>query len=242
MTKTASSNSHLPQISDPGRLGRGLRQALARGLLTLLLVLPGALAAQDQAPRSPVLVVDFDEVFRLSQRGQEILEEFELRSRELADEIARIDLEMAAEEKALTDKRATLSATEFRKLADAFDDKVQALRAEQDQRAQALNRDQANARLEFRQTAFPILGQLMLDAGAVLVVEKRNVLVFNDAIDVSGLTAQLLDANYAERDAADQPAPDAPQETPARPEPAPDTGDAPEAAPVTPVTPGPEPE
>ena len=88
MTKTASSNSHLPQISDPGRLGRGLRQALARGLLALLLVLPGALAAQDQAPRSPVLVVDFDEVFRLSQRGQEILEEFELRSRELADEIA----------------------------------------------------------------------------------------------------------------------------------------------------------
>ena len=120
MTKTASSNSHLPQISDPGRLGRGLRQALARGLLALLLVLPGALAAQDQAPRSPVLVVDFDEVFRLSQRGQEILEEFELRSRELADEIARIDLEMAAEEKALTDEIETEIKSTLEDFTKAF--------------------------------------------------------------------------------------------------------------------------
>lgn len=211
MTKTASSNSRLRRISDP--LGRCLKRAA----LALLLVLPAALAAQEAAPRSPVLVVDFDEVFRLSERGQEILQEFESRSRDLADEIARIDLEMAAEEKALTEKRASLPPAEFRTLADAFDQKVQALRAEQDARAEVLNRDQASARLEFRQTAFPILGQLMLDAGAVLVVEKRNVLVFNDAIDVSVVTARRLDATYAARrsGAVTEPedtAPEAPSE------------------------------
>ncbi|WP_323764675.1 OmpH family outer membrane protein [Marinovum sp.] len=197
------------RISDP------LVWLLTRGALALLLALPAMLAAQE-APRSPVLVVDFDEVFRLSERGQEILQELDSRSRELADEIARIDIEMAAEEKELTERRAGLSAIEFRKLADAFDAKVQAMRAAQDARAEALSRDQASARFEFRQTAFPILGQLMLDAGAVLVVEKRNVLVFNDAIDVSEITARRLDAAYAGRQPAEeaQPAEAAPETAP----------------------------
>ncbi len=193
---------------------------MARGLLALALLAPGpVLAADDTEQRSPVLVVDFDEVFRQSDRGQEILREFETRSRELADEIARIDLEMAAEEKLLTEKRATLPAAEFRTLADAFDAKVQALRAAQDARALELNRDQSNARLEFRQTAFPILGQLMLDAGAVLVVEKRNVLVFNDAIDVSRITAQRLDAAFAERAPGDAAVDETVPERPPEPQP-----------------------
>lgn len=209
MTKTVSSNSRLPRSSDRGAPRRAVA-AVAAGLLMLLsLLVPAGLAAQDAGggPRSPVLVVDFDQVFRLSQHGQDILQEFDSRSRALADEIARIDAEMAAEEKALTERRASLSAEEFRALADAFDTKVQELRAQQDARAQELNRDQSEARLEFRQATFPILGQLMLDAGAVLVVEKRNVLVFNDAIDVSEVTARRLDEAYEGRAAETEDAP-----------------------------------
>lgn len=219
MTKIASSSSRLPPASDPAPRGLALRRAVARGLLALALLAPVPLAAADTDQRSPVLVVDFDEVFRQSARGKEILREFDTRSRELADEIARIDLEMATEEKLLTDKRATLPAAEFRALADAFDAKVQALRAAQDARALELSRDQANARLDFRQTAFPILGQLMLDAGAVLVVEKRNVLVFNDAIDVSEITAERLDAAFAERDPGDEAVDETVPERPPEPQP-----------------------
>lgn len=185
--------------------------------------------AQDQpALRSPVLVIDTDELYQISETGQRIQAKLEARRRALAEEIARIDAEMAAEEKALTEKRDTLSPEEFRELADAFDEKVQRLRREQDENAQALNRRSNEERLRFRQMILPILGQVMLDTRAVVVVEKRNVLIFNDAVDITERVAQQLDAqNPAE-------APEAEPET--EPETGPQTEPETEADSVPPAT------
>lgn len=177
----------------------------------LACALPAGLAlAQDdtQVPRTPILVVDFEELFRESEFGQSIQTELDEARRELAEEIAAIDAELAEEERDLTAKRAGLSPDEFRALADAFDDKVQQLRSEQDDRARALTRQQSDEQLRFRQAALPIVGQLMLDSGALIVVEKRSLVVFNDGIDVTGIAAQRLDASLAE------PAPDAPETAP----------------------------
>ncbi|MGY3667519.1 OmpH family outer membrane protein [Marinovum sp. KMM 9989] len=173
-------------------MARRIKGAAAQCAVALF-VLGTGVTAQEQPLRSQVLVIDFEEVFQASALGQEIQQEIEDRSRELAQEIAAIDAEMAAEEKALTVKRETLPPEDFRKLADAFDVKVQRLRDEQDEKALSLNRYQADARLRFRQAAIPIVGRMMLESGAVLVIEKRNVLVFNEVIDISQITAETLD-------------------------------------------------
>lgn len=214
MTRIASSNSPLRRNSDPGRcrLIRSLRQgALA---CVLACAVPAGLAqAQDETPvpRTPILVIDFEELFRESDFGQDIQQELDERRRMLAEEIAAIDAELSKEERDLTARRSDLSPEEFRTLADAFDDKVQRLRTEQDEKARALTRLQSDEQLRFRQAALPIVGQLMLDSGALIVVEKRSLVVFNDGIDVTGIAARRLDAALAE------PAPTAP-------EPAPDPG------------------
>lgn len=166
---------------------------------------------RSQLPRTAVLVIDFDELFATSRIGQDIQKKQERQLQALSNESARIDADMAAEEQALTEQRDSLSAEEFRALADAFDEKVQRLRRTQDQKAQDLARIQQEERLRFRQLSLPILGKLMLDSGASVVMETRNVLIFNDAVNVTDITAAALD----ERGAAD----DTTQETPQDPEP-----------------------
>ncbi|MDA7430775.1 OmpH family outer membrane protein [Primorskyibacter aestuariivivens] len=202
---------------------RSLQRALARLCLAGALLCAGLLSATAQERpakaqfRSPVLVIDADELYQISGTGQRIQAALDARGRALAEEIARIDADMAAEEKALTAKRDTLSPEEFRKLADAFDEKVQRLRREQDQNAQALNRLSNEERLRFRQMILPILGQLMLETRAVVVIEKRTVLIFNDAVDVTELVAERLDAQTAPDAADSQETPD-PETDPAQPE------------------------
>lgn len=166
---------------------------------------------RSQLPRTAVLVIDFDELFATSRIGQDIQKKQERQLQALSNESARIDADMAAEEQALTEQRDSLSAEEFRALADAFDEKVQRLRRTQDQKAQDLARIQQEERLRFRQLSLPILGKLMLDSGASVVMETRNVLIFNDAVNVTDITAAALD----ERGAAD----DTTQETLQDPEP-----------------------
>lgn len=178
--------------------------------------------------RSPALVIDFEELYQISRLGQRIQQELDARSRALAEEIARIDAEMAAEEKALTERRGEMSAEEFRALADAFDEKVQRLRREQDENAQRLNRLGNEERLKFRQSALPVLGQLMLETGAVMVLETRYVLIFNDAIDITEQAAARIDARAAQTDPGQTP------ETEAQPEPdtaAPQSGPEPTGTP-----------
>lgn len=188
-------------------------RSLRRGawVCVLACALPARLVlAQDETPvpRTPILVVDFEELFRESEFGQGIQREMDERRRILAEEIATIDAELAEEERDLTARRAGLSPDEFRALADAFDAKVQRLRTEQDEKARALTRLQSDEQLRFRQAALPIVGRLMLDSGALIVVEKRSLVVFNDGIDVTGIAAQRLDASVAE------PAPAAPETAP----------------------------
>lgn len=205
MTKNASSNSRSRRNSDVMPLLRRPYQAF----LALLIGLGAAASfasipataqerSQSQVVRSAVLIVDFEQLFQETLLGQSIQQQLDERRMALAGEIAEIDAAMANEELELTNKRSELSAEEFRTLADAFDEKVQRLRTEQDEKAQALAKFSADEQLRFRQAVLPFLGQLMLEAGASVSFEKRNVLIFNDAVHVTSILKERMDAQVLE--------------------------------------------
>ena len=58
----------------------------------------------------------------------------------------RIEAELTAEERTLTEIRDDLSPVQFRARAAAFDEKVQRLRREQDEKARALGQTDEEAR------------------------------------------------------------------------------------------------
>ena len=107
-----------------------MRYLIEKGLavLALLLLLGGQAGAQSGAVNSPVLTIDSEQLFVQSQFGQKFAQDFEARGKILEAENRRIEAELIAEEKELTERRATLPPAKFRSLADAFDEKVEQIR------------------------------------------------------------------------------------------------------------------
>ena len=111
----------------------------------------------------------------------------------LTMENREIEAQLATEEKDLTTRRAAMTAAEFRPLADAFDAKVVAIRAAQEEKLVALNGRRDLERQAFYRAAAPVLGDLVRDAGAVAILDARAVFLSADRIDVTDEAIALVD-------------------------------------------------
>lgn len=163
-----------------------------------------ALAQEGQA----VVVVDQDRLFQDSLLGQSIADELEDRSSELAAENRAIEAELIAEESELTERRPELEPQEFRALADAFDEKVERLRAEQDAKGRELVALRDDERQRFTRTVGPILLDFMRQSGAAVMLDRRSVVASADRADVTDDLIALIDEVVGVGEApTDPPAP-----------------------------------
>ena len=170
--------------------GQAWHGAVAVLAAALLAVLPGSAMAQaaPDAPMvqpSPVLTLDQDRLFQASAFGQRVLREIDASAAALTAENREIEAQLATEEKNLTTRRAAMTAAEFRPLADAFDAKVVAIRAAQEEKLATLNSRRDLERQAFYRAAAPVLGDLVRDAGAVAILDARAVFLSADRIDVT---------------------------------------------------------
>jgi Skp family chaperone for outer membrane proteins len=139
------------------------------------------------------LVIDQDLLFTRSAFGQRAIAQAEAATEELVQENTEIEDSLIAEEQALTDQRPNLSAEDFRRLADDFDEKVQRIRAEQsgknDEIAEIIN----VARRDFFQAVIPVLAELMRENRALAILDKRTVLLSANLIDVTDRAITRID-------------------------------------------------
>ena len=152
--------------------------------------------------QSPVLIIDPERLFEESAFGRQTITEFEALGAALASENRRIEDALSQEERELTDLRPTISPTEFRTLADAFDAKVQETRRTQDAKGRDLNANLEKRRVVFLNSAVPVLEQLMREAGAAVVIERRSVFISSKAVDVTNIAIGRIDRALTETDAA----------------------------------------
>jgi Skp family chaperone for outer membrane proteins len=178
-----------------------LVRALAFGLAATALLTGAALPlrAQDAAPtggaevQSPILTLDQERFFTDSAWGRRAVAAIEARSKALAAENRRIEGELTAEERRLTDERKTLDPTAFRAKADAFDAKVVTIRADQDRKASDLSALRESERSAFFKAALPVLGKMLSDRGAVAILDARAIFVAANAIDVTDQMIATMD-------------------------------------------------
>ncbi|WP_300029853.1 OmpH family outer membrane protein [uncultured Roseobacter sp.] len=171
-----------------------LRRSLILGALACVAVASSGSAQERSrlAVQSPILTIDSERLFEESNFGQATAREVEALGAELSAENRRIEEELSREEKEITERRAELTPQEFRDIADAFDEKVQTIRRERDARTRQLNTDLEERRLVFLNTAAPVLEQLMREAGAGLILEKRTVFISSNAIDITDTAISRL--------------------------------------------------
>lgn len=181
-----------------------------------LLAFPLALPAQEVAPPSPVLVLRQDEVFERSAFGRAALQRRDLASRDLIAENRQIEAALEAEERDLTARRAVLPPADFRALSEAFNDKVEGIRAAQDAKARAVGRMTDDDRARFLQAMVPVLADIMAERGAQVILDQQSVVLSFDRVDVTDEAIARIDARIG----SDPGAP--PGEPEATPPPAPD--------------------
>ncbi|MEJ2021941.1 MAG: OmpH family outer membrane protein [Maritimibacter sp.] len=166
-------------------------------LITLALVFSGAGVSFAQSLGqivSPVVTLDRDRLFNESQFGQRVKQDLATETAQMVAETTDIENALADEERALTEKRETLDPEAFRSLALAFDEKVQNLRAERQQAQTDLQTTIAKAQEDFFSQVGPILGQLMRERGAVLIIDQRAILLAASDVDITDAAIQRVDA------------------------------------------------
>lgn len=178
---------------------------LSRGLGILVVVCLASAAPAEGTVQSPVLTIDSERLFEESNFGRATAREFEMLGAELARENRRIEEELTVEEKSLTEQRTNLPAADFRVLADAFDQKVQSIRRQQDVKTRQLNAALDERRGMFLTAAAPVLEQIMRDAGAAVILEQRSVFVSSNAVDITQSAIARLNAVLQEPIPSEKP-------------------------------------
>jgi len=147
---------------------------------------------------SPILTIESERLFSESLFGKRVAAEIEAEKAVLAAENRRIEAELEEEEKSLTEQRPTLEAETFRKLADAFDEKVQTFRSTQEAKVRALSQREEAEQRAFLQAIAPVLERLVIDNQVAVILEKGTVFYASNAIDITSETLRRIDARIGD--------------------------------------------
>lgn len=139
-------------------------------------------------------MVDPERLFEETRLGQSITNQLQQEREDLIALNRKLEAELEAEELALTEQRDSTSPEEFRDLADAFDERVQRIRADSQRRVREHERNRERAPLEFMRRVEPVLVELMREAGAAVVMDRRTVLLQADVVDITSAAVQRIDA------------------------------------------------
>ena len=176
-----------------------------------------------------MLIVDTERLYLDSEYGQRIRVALDERARALQSENERIEQQLIAEEQSLTERRPAMSVEAFRAEAEAFDTKVQEIRRARDAAINALEQARIVARDQFYDDVRTVVGQLMLERGAVVLLDRRTVYLAVGSADITAEAVRRIDEALVEGEAQDDGS------TPeiVAPEPAPEPEPQAEAAPET---------
>lgn len=184
---------------------RGRRAALFG--LCLAAFAPSVRAETVAPPVSSVVTLDQERLLKETKFGTALAKAFEADTQALVAENRKIDADLEAEERDLTEKRKTLPPEEFRVLADAFDKKANELRDAQEAKSRDLTRRRDSDRSWFFQNIAPILGDYMVERGAVAILDKSAVVVSLGTIDITDGAIQRIDEKLGDGSSLPEPTP-----------------------------------
>ena len=170
---------------------------LVRLALGFWLALAAAAVAQQSAPPQ-LLTLDQERLYSGSQYGRALESRSLAATQALATENRKIEAALASEESALTDQRKLVTPAAFTTLADAFDAKVEKIRAEQEAKATALKTGRDTGRQQFFAAAVPVLAELMRQSGAYAILNHDAVILAFDAIDVTTRAIAAIDTTLGD--------------------------------------------
>ena len=149
-------------------------------------------------PVSNVVVIDTDELYRSTLFGKRLAADLDNRARALQAENEQITADLTAEEKSLTERRGAMDPAAFRADAAEFDTRVQGIRRARDAAIAAFEADRDNAPRLFLEQVRTTLGTLMIERGAVAILDQRIVFLSLSSIDITKEAITRINADLGD--------------------------------------------
>ena len=161
-----------------------------------LLAMSPAVMAQQSGPQ--VLIIDSDELYNGTLYGRRLAAELSALQSEFQAENDRIAETLRQEELSLTERRPEMTREAFQAEADAFDAKVQEVRRSRDAKTLELQAADRAARLTFQNRVQSIVADVMIERGAALVMEQRNVVLSVRSANITDDVIVRIDAQLGD--------------------------------------------
>ena len=133
-----------------------------------------------------IATLDQEGLFRSSLFGQRVFKEISDKSDILLAQELLLQSQLETEESLLTAERKKIDIEKFKKLASAFDQKVQKIRAETTENRMKLGEYSESERNRFFKIIIPVLVQLSDEFGITTLLDHRMaILSLKDITDVA---------------------------------------------------------
>ena len=151
--------------------------------------------AADEASQggSEILVVNLDKIRAQSQAAKSIEEQTNEIQEKLRSGFEERRKVLAAEEKALVALRGSMDPDAFEARAARFEQQVRALKKDRRDQSLALRRSLRSAGEQMDRVLKPILAEVMTERRAVVMIDKRDVVISAVALDVTEVVIKRLD-------------------------------------------------
>ena len=146
---------------------------------------------------SPVLLVDLDALFAGSLFGQRLTTQYEADLAIVAAENSALEQELESQEMDLAERRPDMDVDDFRAEAEAFDARVQTIRDGQDAQLATVEQTQVEGRAEFDRLIEPVLGRILIERGAAVILYKDAAYLGLRSIDITEDGIAAFDAIVA---------------------------------------------
>ncbi|MEM8537594.1 MAG: OmpH family outer membrane protein, partial [Pseudomonadota bacterium] len=156
------------------------------------------LPVQAQQDSPEILIIDRERIFVETLYGRRIAADLLALASELQEENDRIVESLTLEERSLTVRRPEMTPEDFRAEAEAFDAKVQEVRRVRDAKNVELQVANAEARARFEEQTQGIIANIMLERGAAMVLDQRNVFLSVRAANITDDAIVRIDAELGD--------------------------------------------
>ncbi len=167
-------------------------------ILTLMTVAVASLSVAQDAGTPQVLVIDRDRLFVETRYGQRLAADLQEQAATLQAENDRIVDTLTLEERSLTVRRQEMTVDAFEIATEAFDAKVEEVRKQRDAKVGQLQIQNAERRAEFEARAEEIIGQIIVERGAALVLDERTVVFSVPAANITDEAIARIDAELGD--------------------------------------------
>ena len=141
---------------------------------------------------SSLFTVDMSKLFRSSDFGKNIISTNNKARQDLQNENEELESKLLSEEKELSKQRKILSLEEFRPKALEFDKKVSIIRKAQGEKEKKLNNEVRKKESEFYKRIYPLLYELLLDRGGLVLIDQRNIVLWDSSVDITEDAIKLI--------------------------------------------------